>query len=285
MILLAFFVPGLVLVILLYLFGVVGLPMAILLFIASYFASLLLWAAPLLVALPFSPPEGKVKRSLFYAFYASCMLDVVLRVLRIRVKTEGLEQLPDEPFLLVGNHRSALDPVISMYLLRRKPVGFVAKQELFNIPIIGKMMTNRFCLSLNRGTLKDELKTIRRATGMITDGVSSIGIYPEGTRNAKEELLPFKNGAFKIAQRADCPIAVVVIRNSENVMKNLPFRRTKVELKLCGVLSREELAGLSTAQIGEKVRTMMEEELCPSVADVSAALTEAQITQSGEESL
>ncbi|MDO4458471.1 MAG: 1-acyl-sn-glycerol-3-phosphate acyltransferase [Clostridia bacterium] len=198
------------------------------------------------------------KSSKFINFYSALMLDVALTFMRIKLVYTGEEKLPNEPFLFVGNHRSNYDPLVGIFALRKHRVGFVAKKELFKIPIIGRMMHLIFCLSLNRGTIRDEVKTIGRAIEVIDSGEASIGIYPEGTRNSGEGLLPFKNGAFKIAKKADCSVAVGVIRGSEECRKNFP-KKTVVMLDIVGVLDREYVSAHSTAEISDKARDMMEE--------------------------
>lgn len=65
--------------------------------------------------------------------------------------------------------------------------------------------------------------TITHAAQMIHSGSAAMGIYPEGARTPGDRLLPFKPGAFKIAQKAGCPIAVAVIRNTKFILKNAPL--------------------------------------------------------------
>lgn len=181
------------------------------------------------------------KHSPFFRFYANSIIGVILWALRIRLHVTGMELLPKEKFLLVSNHRSALDPIIQMGVLRKYRIGFVAKKELFKIPVIGKIMHKCFCLALDRDNLRAGARMMVQAAGHIQSQTAAIGIYPEGTRGHGNELLPFKNGVFKIAQRAGCPIVIAVIRNSESVTKNAPLRRTDVYLDIVGVLSAEDI--------------------------------------------
>lgn len=199
-----------------------------------------------------------------YRFFSNCVIESATQLLRIRLHVTGKEQLPEEKFLLVSNHRGAMDPLLEMGVLRKYRIGFVSKKELFHIPIIGKLMHKSFCLSLNRGNLKDEAKTILRAIDLVKNQKATVGIYPEGTRNPTNELLPFKNGAFKIAQRANCPIVVAVIRNTELATKNTPFHHTDVYLDFIGVLDNDFVADHNTVEVGKRVREMMEAALAVS---------------------
>lgn len=198
------------------------------------------------------------EHSPLYRFFANCVIESVQQLLRIRLHVTGMEMLPEEKFLFVSNHRGALDPMLTMGVLRKYHIGFVAKQELFQIPIIGKLMHKSFCLSLNRGSLKEEAKTILRAIKLVKEQKATIGIYPEGTRNHGDGLLPFKNGAFKIAERAQCPIVVAVIRNTELATKRAPFHATDVYLDFIGVLDKEFVTTHNTMEVGAQVRSMME---------------------------
>lgn len=199
-----------------------------------------------------------IKRSGFFRFYANRIIDFITVILRIKVSVSGTELLPHEKFLLVGNHRSQIDPILEMGVFRGYNIGFVSKQELFKAPIVGKIIHKCFCLPLDRGSPRNGRSTIARAAEIIGSQSASIGIYPEGTCRAKPEMLPFKTGAFKIAQKAECPIAVVVIRDSELVSKRAPFRKTTVFVDVIGVIGAKEVSESKTAELSERVRDMME---------------------------
>ena len=224
---------------------------------------LVLWLLPLGAALLLldraHPPEQRQK---FYRYYARRIAGFILFFSRVDLRVSGLEKLPDGNFLLVGNHRSALDPVVEMGILLDRNLGFVAKQELFRLPVLGRLLLSLQCLPLNRGVLREEVRTILRAARLLREQKASIGIYPEGTRNTGEGLLPFRNGAFRIAERAEAPIVVSVIRGSDEVRRNFPFRSTRVCLEFLGVLDRDFVTSHHSSETGEAVRAMMEAALC-----------------------
>lgn len=198
------------------------------------------------------------KQSKINRFYVDCVIDTVMQFLRIKMHITGQEIMPKENYLFVGNHRGAMDPLVTMGVLRRYNMAFVAKKELFKIPIISRLMHRCFCLSLNRGDVKDSAKTILRAGQIIKDDLASMGIYPEGTRSQAEEMLPFMHGAFKVAKKAECPIVVGTIANTENIMKNAPFKRTHVDLDFIGVIDKEFVKEHNTVEISNAAREMME---------------------------
>ena len=77
----------------------------------------------------------------------------------------------------------------------------------------------------------------------------SIGIYPEGTRSHDGELLPFHAGSFKIAQKADAPLAVACIRGTENITKNVLRRVTDVYLDILELIPAEKVKAMSTSEL------------------------------------
>ena len=168
----------------------------------------------------------------------------------------GAEKLPEGGFLLVGNHRSDFDPITAMYALRKRGLTFVTKKENGDIPVGGRIIIGSGCLSLDRSDDKQGLLVIRQAVRRIRDG-EVIGIYPEGTRSKTGELLPFRMGCFKAAQWAKCPLVVLKTENSELVEKNFLRRKTNVRLTVKAVLPYDEIADMSTVQIGEKVRNIL----------------------------
>lgn len=231
-------------------------------FCINFIGIFLIWAVSCVVCTVLVDLEKPArKRSRIYRWYANSIIALLKQVLRIRLHVTGLEQLPAEQFLLVGNHRSGLDPILEMGVFRHRHMGFVAKQELFKIPVIGKIMHKCFCLSLDRGDAREGMRTIMQGAELIKWQTASLGIYPEGTRNSGNSLLPFKNGAFKIAQKAGCPIVVAVIRNSELVLKRVPFQYTDVYIDIVGIIDGKAAMKTRTNQLSCQVRGMMEQGL------------------------
>ncbi|MEG2871291.1 MAG: 1-acylglycerol-3-phosphate O-acyltransferase, partial [Clostridium sp.] len=132
----------------------------------------------------------------------------ILKIAGITVTVKGLENIPkDRSVLYVGNHRSYFDILVG-YTTVPGLVGFVAKKEMEHCPLLSDWMANVNCLFLDRKNLKEGLKTILQGIENIKRGVS-VWIFPEGTRNRNKdllELLPFKEGSLKIAEKSGCPV-------------------------------------------------------------------------------
>ena len=145
---------------------------------------------------------------------------VIVRLAGIELTVIGEENVPDEPVLFIGNHRSYFDIVIT-YARCKNLTGYIAKKEMEKIPLLSTWMRYLHCLFLDRKDIKQGLKTILTAVDKVKSGIS-ICIFPEGTRNRnKDELdmLPFHEGSFKIATKANCPIIPIAISNSADIFE------------------------------------------------------------------
>ena len=97
------------------------------------------------------------------------------------------------------------------------------------VPLLSTWMRFVYCLFLDRENPKEGLKTILQAIDYVKNGIS-ICIFPEGTRNKGEELslLPFKEGAFKIATKTGCPIVPISMNNTAEISKSFPRSRNNM---------------------------------------------------------
>ena len=162
----------------------------------------------------------------FYRFIRATWRPFVTFLHPLRV--EGLENLPkDQAVLYVGNHRSYFDILVG-YTTVPGLMGFVAKKEMLRYPFLRSWMKNVNCLFLDRENIKEGLKTILEGIDHVKNGIS-VWIFPEGTRNRNEdlrELLPFKEGSLKIAEKTGCPVVPVAIMGTADVFeKHMPFIR------------------------------------------------------------
>ncbi|MBR6909674.1 MAG: 1-acyl-sn-glycerol-3-phosphate acyltransferase [Lachnospiraceae bacterium] len=175
--------------------------------------------------------------------------------MRIKVHVSGLEKLPKGTrFLLVQNHRSKFDPILTWYVLRKYDLAFLSKEENMHIPIFGRIIRKCCFMSIDRKHPGRAMETVNTAVELLKDDQVSIGVYPEGTRNTTQEpLLPFHNSMFKIAQNADVPIVVMACHGTSAVKDNFPKKKSHVYFEVTGVLKPEDIKGLKTNVIGNEV--------------------------------
>ena len=157
---------------------------------------------------------------------------VILKITGVSVTVIGEENVPDEPVLFIGNHRSYFD-ILLTYSRCRRLTGYIAKKEMERYPLLSTWMRNLYCLFLNRHDMRESLRVIRTAIDYIRQGIS-ICIFPEGTRNRGEELtmLPFKEGSFRIAEKTGCAIVPMSMNNTAAIFENHIPRIQKVHVVL-----------------------------------------------------
>lgn len=155
----------------------------------------------------------------------------LLEIAGTDLTVKGLENIPDEPVLFVGNHCSYFDIVVTMASLPRGS-GFVAKESLAKIPGFKGWMDLIHCLYLDRSDLKKGVQMIRDGIDIIKSGYSMM-VYPEGTRSKTGQLGDLKGGALKMAQRSGAPIVLVACTGSRDIYENnsrLNIKPAKVQL-------------------------------------------------------
>ena len=203
--------------------------------------------------LPAGNPSPRLRR--FTHRIMKAVLAWVLLMVGVRTKVVCADKLPDVPYLLVGNHRSAFDPLCSIVAFRHDMV-FVAKPSVLKIPVIGSILERLCFMGIDRENARNAVATIKRSAECIKDVGLCVGIYPEGTRSRDGSLLPLHAGSFKIAKLANCPVAVVATR----VKKGLVFP-SYVELRVIDVMDAAYVSEANTAQMAERTEQVLREDL------------------------
>lgn len=153
---------------------------------------------------------------------------IILSLAGVKITVKGKEKIPqDQAVLYVGNHRSYFDILVG-YTTVPGLMGFVAKKEMEKIPLLSSWMRNVNCLFLDRHNLKEGLKTILAGIDSVKRG-TSVWIFPEGTRNRNEEiteLMDFKEGSLKIAEKSGCLVVPVAMSGTAEIFEqHFPFMR------------------------------------------------------------
>lgn len=194
---------------------------------------------------------------------------VILLLSGVKVEVYGEEHVPkDEAVLYIGNHRSLFDTVIT-YARCPRLTGYVAKDSMLKVPFLRIWMKRLHCLFLDRKDIKAGMKMILTGIDQIKNGISMC-IFPEGTRSLGEsetELLPFKEGSFKMAEKTGCAIIPMAMVHTADIFeKHVPFvKRTHVILSYgepiyVNQLEKEQKKHLGS-YVQEIIRGMLEEEL------------------------
>ena len=142
----------------------------------------------------------------------------ILFICGVKIEATGLENIPKEAVLFVGNHQSYLD-ILTTYVTIPGGVGFISKIEMDKFPVFNLWMRGINCLFLDRENIREGIKTIKKGTEELKKGYSMF-IFPEGTRNQSGTLLEFKAGSTKMAEKAGVPIVPVAIDGTADIFEN-----------------------------------------------------------------
>lgn len=205
----------------------------------------------------------KTKDAIAYSIMKGAFA-IILFTSGVKVKVEGFENIPrDRAVLYVGNHRSYFDIIVA-YKYVVGPTGFMAKKEFKSFPVLGQWISILHGLFIDRKNIKEGLKAILEAIENVKAGISYY-IFPEGTRNHGEEMLPFKEGSFKIATKSGCPIVPVAMKHMDEIFElHQPYvKKTNVTIRYgepiyTDSLSKEELKFIG-ARVQEKIAEMLKE--------------------------
>jgi len=179
----------------------------------------------------------------------------------IKLKKIGLDKIPNEPFLLIGNHKSKFDPMLVAQVFHKRYIAFITKQDNMKIPLAARFMWRLGYMPVDRSDKLQSLEQFKKAAELISTGASSVGVYPEGSRQPADVILAdFHNGCFNIAIKAKCPIVVLVTKGTEKIHKRFP-RKTNVEMKCLQVLYYEDYANMNATELSTYVHDIMYKEL------------------------
>ena len=191
------------------------------------------------------------------------LIYAIVTVLPVKIRAKGIENIPaDGRFLLVSNHLDNIDPVVFYYCFPKSQMAFVGKKETKNMFLVNKVMPKLLCPTIDRENDREALKSILRCISLLKNDTASIAIFPEGRINKYKKLAHFRPGVFKIAQKANVPIVVCTIRNTNRVIGNLlKLKGSQVDLRLLEVIPAESLEGRTTVDIAQQVYDIMAADL------------------------
>lgn len=152
--------------------------------------------------------------SLTYRLVSALLVFPLFRLL-FRGRTLGNDRVPMQgPVVVVANHGSHLDPPLLGHALGR-PVAFMAKAELFGIPLLGRLIRACGAYPVKRGA--SDREAIRTATARLQDGWA-IGVFLDGTRQKDGRVNHPMPGAALLSARSGAPLLPVAIINSHRAL-------------------------------------------------------------------
>ncbi len=172
------------------------------------------------------------KESKFFRFLLTYSTAIASVLIRIRLRVNGKEKLPKGRFLLVSNHRSKFDPILTWLAFGKYHIAFISKPENFKVPIYGRIIRKCCFMAIDRENPREALKTVNQAAKLMKNDEVSVGVYPEGTRNY-----------------------------GEMIHKNYPLHSSKVEIDVLETIEADRVKSMTTAEIGDYVSNLMLENL------------------------
>ena len=140
-----------------------------------------------------------------------------VRIAGLRAQVIGLETLDrSRTYVFMSNHVSNIDPPLLIPIIPGR-TSVLVKQELFNVPILGRAMRMGSLVPVDRGNRDAGIAAVNDASAVVKQGIH-MTIYVEGHRSSDGKLLPFKKGPFYLAEECKAPVVPVTISGTHEAM-------------------------------------------------------------------
>lgn len=180
---------------------------------------------------------------------------VTLAGLLCFVKVHGRENLTEgQPYVFASNHSSALD-ILVLFKALPKNFRWIAKKELFAIPLFGKAITVAGYIPIDRSNRRAAMQSLQTASDRIRAGASVV-IFPEGTRSPTGQMGEFKSGGFLLALKAEQPVVPVLIKGIFQILPTHTFllRPGRVQVYIGQPMATQGLPINQRDQLAAQVR-------------------------------
>lgn len=194
--------------------------------------------------------------------YAKERATAFLEQIDVDIHIKGKENIPQSPVIYVCNHQSYADVPV-LYASLPGYFGFIAKQEVKKVPILGSWLDQLECVCIDRKNGRKAFRVLEEdAKGKIDKG-NSLLIFPEGTRSLTGEILPFKRGVVTLAKKTGAPIVPVVMDGCQNILKRGEWdvRRGGVTIEVLPPLLQETYQDIGDKDLTKQLQNMFEEAL------------------------
>lgn len=191
----------------------------------------------------------------------STFFKMALPMFGIKPIVEGLHNIPKgRNFVVLSNHQSFLD--IGVILHEIHPLAFLAKAELFKIPVFGYSLKFIGCIPIDRANRHSNRNVAEDMRDHIQRGFNYC-VYPEGTRSVDGKLLPFKNGIFKIIQQAPVPVLPVTVCRTGDILpkKGMRLHPNRPRIVIHPMIEAEQIEKWNLEEFKTAVRNRIQEGL------------------------
>lgn len=203
-----------------------------------------------IIALGLVDPDGKRVYPMF-RFWSWCVLKT--GGVGVRVRQAGRLD-PGRAYIFMANHQSNIDIPVLVGALEPFQLRWMAKRELLRVPFFGWALWASKHIIVKRTRSKDMAAAMSSACEKLAHGFSVV-VFPEGTRSPDGQLLPFKRGGFRLAEKAGADIVPVTINGTGVLMKrgDWRFRSGEVEIVIGDAIAPDDNDDRSRRQM-QRVR-------------------------------
>ncbi len=181
---------------------------------------------------------------------------LMLKASGVKVRVDGVEHIRrDKQYIFVTNHQSYFD-ILALLSALPVPFAFVMKEELMEIPLLGKAMKSAGYVGISREDPRRAIYGIRRAEKKVKEGFSLV-IFPEGTRSLDGSLGEFKRGAFNLALKTKLDLLPMAIKDSFKVARKGSLRIKERGFSL-SILRPIEISRISKRDIPRLIELIRE---------------------------
>lgn len=176
-----------------------------------------------------------------------------------KLSIQGQENIDiDKSYVVVANHQSTLD-IMSCFLAVPLPIRYLAKKELFRIPILAQGMRAVGIVEVDRSAGSAIHADVNRKAKLLVSKGRSLIIYAEGTRPRNGELHPFKKGAFTMAIASQLPILPVTIHGTYEAWKpgTLWVRGGQIDAVVDAAIETSGLTSRDSGSLAEEVHRLI----------------------------
>ena len=172
-------------------------------------------------------------------------------------ETEGeAPNNPRLPYVAVSNHESYAD----IFLISHFPweMKWLSKDTIFRIPVMGWMMRMANDIPIKRGQKESVVSALQGCRDRLAKR-TSVMIFPEGTRSKTDDLLPFKDGAFKLAIESGVPILPIAVAGTRDCMAkgSFAFRRARAKARVLSPIPTQGLTKADVPALRDRTRDLI----------------------------
>ncbi len=179
---------------------------------------------------------------------------------KFSVEGEGPKDIKERAYVVVANHESTADPFLLSFL--PWDMRWVAKEEIFKLPVLGWLMRAGGDIPLRRGSRESVAQMMAECLRALNAGIPLM-MFPEGTRSATGELGQFKDGAFKLAIDAQVPVLPLALAGTRDCRPkgSLWFGEARAAVKILEPIETKGMTAADLPRLREEARRRIAEAL------------------------